>query len=197
MQAVSGRIGALFAAALALAACGGGDPQLMDLRSSSQGPDEFAILPTRPLQMPASVAELPVPVPGAPNLADPRPEADAIAALGGNPAALARQDVPATDAGLLAHAGRAGTAPAIRQTLASEDLEHRRRNRGRLLERLFNTGAYYRAYEDMSLDQYDELGRWRSAGHRTPAAPPEDYEAPTTRRARGGGPDRPSYALDR
>ncbi len=35
------------------------------------GPDEFAILPTKPLEMPADVAALPPPTPGAANRADP------------------------------------------------------------------------------------------------------------------------------
>ena len=51
-------------------------------------------------------------------------------------------------------------------------LEWRRDNNGRILERLFNVNVYYRAYEDMSLDQQAELWRWRKRGVRTPSAPP-------------------------
>jgi hypothetical protein len=38
--------------------------------------------------------------------------------------------------------GRSG----IRTTLASEDLQWRRDNNGRILERLFNVNVYYKAY---------------------------------------------------
>ena len=60
----------------------------------------------------------------------------------------------------------------IRQTLATEDLEFRRKNDGRLLERIFNVNVYFKAYRDYALDQYAELARWRKAGARTPSAPP-------------------------
>jgi hypothetical protein len=70
-----------------LAACSAGTPQLMNLRNNEEGPDEFAVLPTAPLEMPENLASLPEPTPGAPNRVDPDPEADAIAALGGNASA--------------------------------------------------------------------------------------------------------------
>ncbi len=158
----------------ALSGCSGdADPQLMNLRSSTQGPDEFGILPTRPLEQPASYAELPAPTPGAGNLVDPNPEADAVAALGGNPGALSRGGVPASDGGLVSYAARFGTSPAIRETLAAEDLQWRRDNNGRILQRLFAVNVYYRAYRNQSLDQHLELERWRKAGVRNVGAPPD------------------------
>ena len=48
----------------------------------STGPDEFAIVPNRPLTIPATNA-LPPPQPGGTNPADPRPIAEAMAAMGG------------------------------------------------------------------------------------------------------------------
>jgi hypothetical protein len=42
----------------------------MNLRSPHDGPDEFAILPTKPLEMPGFQV-LPEPQPGARNLVDP------------------------------------------------------------------------------------------------------------------------------
>lgn len=152
-----------------LSACGNGDrvPSLMNLRSSTAGPDEFGILPPKPLQMPQDLAALPEPTPGGVNLTDPTPEADAIAALGGTPGRGA-----GLDAGIINHASRFGVAGDIRQTLASEDLEWRRDNDGRILERLLSVNVYYRAYEKMSLDQHAELFRWRQQGVRTPSAPP-------------------------
>lgn len=155
----------------ALAACGGGDPRLMNVTSNTRGPDEFAILPTQPLQIPTDFANLPQPIPGGPNRTDPAPQADAIAALGGN-AGAAMRPVPATDGALVAHATRTGVTPTIRAELAAADLEFRRANRSRLLERAFNVNVYNRVYGPFSLDQHAELERWRAAGVRTVGAPP-------------------------
>lgn len=156
-----------------LGACARGDdaPSLMNLRANSSGPDEFAILPTRPLEIPQDLASLPAPTPGGLNRADPTPEADAIAALGGN---IARGG--AGGGALLTHGTRYGIESGIRETLAQEDLAFRRANDGRLLERLFNVNVYYRAYREQSLDRYAELERMRRAGVRTPAAPPQIEE---------------------
>lgn len=173
MRAIRGiQLGAV-AAAMTLAACGGAprDPELMNIRSQTRTPDEFAILPVKPLALPEDLAALPPPQPGGVNRTDPTPEADAVAALGGDVARARRGD-----AGLLAHATRFGTAPDIRDRLAAEDLEFRRANDGRLLERWFNVNVYFRAYEPLSLDRYAELERWRAAGVRTVGAPPEPAE---------------------
>ncbi len=152
-----------------LAACGNSDenPELMNLKSPGEGPDEFLIVPNKPLELPEDLSELPLPTPGGTNLAGATPEADMIAALGGN-ATVARGG----DAGLLNYATRFGAAPNIRADLALFDLEYRRRNNGRLLERFFNVSVYFDAYEPFSLDQHAELDRFRRAGIRTPSAPP-------------------------
>jgi Protein of unknown function (DUF3035) len=170
MRAVKGRAVIAIATMVMLAACGGGgEPQLMNLRSG-QGPDEFAIVPPKPLEMPESLAELPEPTPGGPNRTDRQPEAEAIVALGGNPSSAG--GIPAGDAALYAHAARFGVDGGIRQTIAAEDLEWRRDNRGRPLERLFNLNVYYKAYRQQQLDQQAELARWRQLGVRTSSAPP-------------------------
>ena len=164
---------------LALTACGrlAGDdkkpPQLMHIKSASRSPDEFTVLPTRPLQMPDDVASLPAPTPGGTNITDPTPEADAVAALGGNPRLMDRTAISAGNGGLISYTTRFGQASDIRDVLAAEDLDYRRKHDGRLLERLFNVTVYFRAYRPMSLDQYAELERWRAAGARTVGAPPE------------------------
>lgn len=159
-------------AGLALSACGNGDkvPELMNLRSTTNGPDEFSVLPARPLELPDDLTALPEPTPGGGNLTDPNPQGDAIVALGGSvrPAG----GVPAGDAGLASYAGRNGVSSDIRGTLTTEDLEFRKRNNARLLERLFGLNVYYRAYGRQALDQHRELDRWRRAGARTPSAPP-------------------------
>ncbi|WGV15339.1 DUF3035 domain-containing protein [Fuscovulum ytuae] len=157
---------------MALAACGNRDtvPSLMNVRSTTGGPDEFGIIPPKPLEMPEDLAALPDPTPGGANRTDRNPNAEAVAALGGNPSVT--QGVNSAHAGLYAYAARYGVTQGIRETLAAEDLEYRRENDGRLLERLFNVNVYYRAYQPQSLDQHAELWRWRQAGVRTPSAPP-------------------------
>ncbi|MDR0810057.1 MAG: DUF3035 domain-containing protein [Gemmobacter sp.] len=155
------------AVSLLLAGCGGKDePHLMNLRSTTNGPDEFGILPPKPLQMPASLAELPSPTPGGSNITDPTPEADAIVALGGKPGA------GGADPALVAYATRMGIQSGIRGQLAAEDLEHRKKNQGRILQRLFKQNVYYKAYEDTALDQHAELEYWRRRGVANPSAPP-------------------------
>ena len=159
-------------AGLALTACGNGNdlPELMNLQSQTNGPDEFAIMPAKPLELPDDMTALPEPTPGGTNLTDTDPKADAIAALGGS--VTAAGGIPAGDAGLANYAGRNGVAAGIRGTLATEDLAFRQKNDARLLERIFDLNVYFRAYERQSLDQQAELQRWRRAGAKTPSAPP-------------------------
>lgn len=164
---------ALGVSVLALGACSdAGDPILMHAGAQNRGPDEFAILPTRPLEMPEDLAALPAPNPGGGNRVDPQPRADVARALGGNPAAALAGG--SMDGGIVNYASRFGRSGDIRAQLAAEDLEHRQRNRGRLLERVFGVNVYYDAYEPMWLDKYSELDRWRRAGARTPTAPPQE-----------------------
>lgn len=162
------------AALLMLSACGGSDrePRLMNLRSSTNGPDEFSILPPKPLELPTDLAALPEPTPGAGNRTDQNPMGDAIAALGGTQPVA--NGVPVADAGLINHAARFGAAAQIRTTLAAEDLRYRQTNRGRPLEQLFRVNTYYSAYSRFWLDAYAELGKWRALGVATPSAPPPD-----------------------
>lgn len=155
--------------ALTLAACSRSEPQLLNLgRDTGPGPDEFTVLPTDPIEIPEDLASLPEPNPGGPSRTDPDPEADAIAALGG--------DITRAQSGsqtLMTHVTRFGIEADVRNTLAAEDLAFRQRNNGRVLERVFNVNLYHQAYEAVSLDQYAELERLRRLGIRTPAAPPE------------------------
>ncbi|WP_298562441.1 DUF3035 domain-containing protein [uncultured Aliiroseovarius sp.] len=159
--------GAVF---MGLVACSNSDPSLMNLRATQDGPDEFAILPTKPLQEPKNYTDLPTPTPGQANLTDPTPEADAIAALGGK---LGSGKIRRSEGALVSAASRYGVSANIREVLAASDLEWRKDNKGRVLERLFNVNVYYRAYEAMHLNQHLELERLRRLGIWTPAAPPE------------------------
>lgn len=160
-------------AMLAAAACAPKEPKLLNLKADNQGPDEFLILPTKPLQAPESYDALPAPTPGAPNLVDPTPFADAATALGGRAEATRRGNLKAGEQVLVTYAARHGIAPDIREVLAAEDLEWRRKHNGRLLERLFNVSTYYKAYRPFELDQYRELRRLRRADVWTPTAPPD------------------------
>lgn len=170
MRAGYGRAIIAIATMVTLAACGDkGAPQLMNLRAG-QGPDEFAIVPPKSLDMPENLSDLPEPTPGGANRTDRNPEAEAIAALGGK--ASAAGGIPSADAALYAQAARFGVDGGIRTTLASEDLDWRRDNNGRILERLFNVNVYYKAYRKQRLDQQAELARWRALGIRTSSAPP-------------------------
>lgn len=172
MRAFGGKIVIVLMALAVVSGCSGKkDPKLLNIQSSTSGPDEFGILPNKPLEQPATFNELPPPTPGGANRSDATPNADAIVALGGNPAAVAR-GIPAQDGGIVQHTSRYGRTAGIRQTLAAEDLDFRRRKDGRVLERLFNVNVYFRAYQRQSLDKYAELDRFRRLGARTPAAPP-------------------------
>jgi hypothetical protein len=169
MKAAGGKAVIALLATLVLSACADGTPELMNLRSG-EGPDEFGIVPPKPLAMPESLAALPEPTPGGSNRSDRNPEEEAVVALGGKPGAAG--GIPSGDNALFAHAARYGVDGGIRSTLASEDLQWRRDNNGRVLERLFNVNVYYRAYRDQSLDQQAEIERWRAKGIRSPSAPP-------------------------
>ncbi|KPU84979.1 hypothetical protein JI58_00380 [Marinosulfonomonas sp. PRT-SC04] len=180
MQIARGKMTLALIAVLAISACGNKnnstDTDLMNIRASGNGPDEFTILPSKTLKTPDFTAALPAPTPGATNLTDPTPKADAVAALGGNPnlvGASGNGSIGRGDATLVNHARRYGANRTIRQVLAAEDLEFRRKHKGRLLERWFNVNTYYKAYKKVSLDQYRALERFRRLGVRTPSAPPD------------------------
>lgn len=158
------------AATAGLVACGG-DPRLMNISAGQNSPDEFAVLPTRALSMPPDLAVLPAPTPGGANITDPTPQADAVAALGGDPGRLADQGVAAADQALVAHASRRGNQADIRSRLAQADVEWRSRNSRRPLETLFGTSVYLRAYRAMTLDPVAEQLRWQRAGARTSTSP--------------------------
>lgn len=160
-------------ALLVLTACGSSNkvPELMNIRSSSGGPDEFTLVPPKALSMPEDLKELPIPTPDGENRTDQHPLDDAVTALGGKVNTSGK--IGGGDGALVNYASRAGVTSGIRQTLAAEDLDYRRKHDGKLLERVFNLNVYFKAYRPYSLDQYAELKRWRRVGARTPSAPPK------------------------
>ena len=157
-----------------VSACGNKDKPLTRIKKTGDGPDEFTIIPGKPLQAPESYAALPTPTPGGSNLTDQNPLADGAAALGGNAAALATAGVPTTDTGLVRHASRYGVNAGIRETLRAEDKEVRRRH-GRV--NILNIGPvddYTNAYKRQWLNSDAEFRRLRRAGITVPSAPPEE-----------------------
>jgi hypothetical protein len=169
------RILILIVAATGLAGCGGyeRDITLRDIRSAGNGPDEFSILPGKPLQQPASFTELPTPTPGAANLTDQNPLGDGIAALGGKPDRLKPQGVPGGDAALVRHASRNGVDPNVRETLAAQDEDFRRRKSRFTKLRIARQDLYNKVYKRETLNARREMNRYRrSTGVRTPTAPP-------------------------
>ncbi len=157
-----------------VSACGKKDKPLTRIKKTGNGPDEFTIIPGKPLQAPESYAALPTPTPGGSNLTDQNPLADSAAALGGNAAVLATAGIPSSDAGLVRHTGRFGVTPGIRQTLSEEDKQTRRRH-GRV--NILNIGPiddYTNSYKRQWLDSNAEFRRLRQAGITVPSAPPEE-----------------------
>ena len=169
--------GMILVAILALSACSRpeGDLNLRNLRTIGSGPDEFSVLPGKPLEMPAQLSSLPEPTPGGSNLTDQNPLADGVAALGGRPGALVPQGVSAADAALVQHAARKGISSDIRMTLAAEDAEFQR-NRSRFTRfRIFrDVDRYHEVYSSEMTDPYEELRRFRRMGVPTPSAPPPE-----------------------
>ncbi|QHQ37415.1 DUF3035 domain-containing protein [Algicella marina] len=161
-----------FLAVLALSACGGSDDTSLVERvsaSNKTSPDEFAVLPQKPLVLPESLDELPPPTPGAGNRTDLTPRADMIAALTGRTGLAAPV---ASDGALISALSRAGVTPDIRSVVRAEDAEFRRRNRGLLLERVFDKDTEYLIYRRQRLDPETEAARLRRQGLQVPPVPP-------------------------
>ncbi len=143
MRANIGKFGLVLA--LLVSACG-------NRGQENAGPDEFLILPGKPLQTPPSFSDLPDPTPGGSNITDPTPNADAISVLGGNPSALSLSGAPATDGALLTYTSRYGVDPD------AGAVPKKRRRPG--------------LFSGQALDPYKELERLRALGVKTPSAPP-------------------------
>jgi hypothetical protein len=157
----------------ALSACS--QKPLRDLRSNDDGPEEFMVLPSKPLTQPESFAELPQPTPGGANITDPTPKADAIVALGGRPQAAVPGSVPSGDAALVNQARRYGATPDIREQLAAADEKFRKRMRRSGRIRLFPVDRYAQSYRREDIEPFEEQDKWRRAGVVTPTAPPERF----------------------
>ncbi|MEQ9694432.1 DUF3035 domain-containing protein [Shimia sp. SDUM112013] len=157
--------------ALTLAACSG-DDGLRQLSKPGSGPDEFRILPAKPLEQPTNLTALPVPTPGGVNRTDVDPISDAVVALGGSRSAATSTAISSSDAAMVNYTGRKGRSADIRAATAAEDADFRRK-RGRFANiKLGKQDRYNEVYEQQHLGQFSEQDRWRQAGAPTPAAPP-------------------------
>lgn len=168
------RIGIVVIAALTLAACnrgGGGDSNpLFNLRAAPIAPDEFLVVPQRPLDMPTDLATLPEPTPGSGNRVDIDFQGNLITALGGRTRAVS--GVPAADAALVAAVRTvSGGTDGIRETLRAEDQAFRAARAGRIA-RLARDNAAITIYDDMLLDPLAEIARLRASGVKVPTVPP-------------------------
>ena len=163
---------AMTAAALLLGGCSreGQEQSVLERlnTASDDAPDEFMVLPRRPLVLPEDLATLPEPQPGETSRADLTPISDLQVALSGRTG----QGVPSSaDAALLSAVG--GVTPNIRAILAEEDADWRDRHKGRLLERLLLKSQEGITYRAMILDADAELRRLRALGIRVPQLPEE------------------------
>lgn len=166
------RLITLFALCSALVACGQRDYAMRNLDApTDNGPEEFAVLPVKPLEIPDSLSALPAPTPGGGNRVDPNPKADAIAALGGR--VSSSSGIPAGDSALVAQSSRYGVPSDIRETLAAEDLAFRKRASRFTRFRLGRVDRYVGAYRRQSLDAHAEVDRFRRLGTYVPSAPPK------------------------
>ena len=160
----------ILSGAVALSGCA--NRGLRQMESTGAGPDEFLILPNKPLTAPKDYDVLPAPTPGGTNLVDQNPNADAVVALGGRASALESKGVPASDGTLVAQASRYGVPSNTRVSLAEEDAKFRKRQ-GRLSSfRLFPVDRYAQVYSRQTLDPFSESQRFRQAGFPTPSSPP-------------------------
>ncbi len=161
------RISGIFVTLFLLSACSSDDARLRDLYDVGTGPEEFAVLPSKPLTIPSNLNNLPVPDLAAGNLADPTPKLDLIEMLGGS--IDNSISIPAKDKNLLKYVSRAGVDTNIREELAKEDRKFLRRMGVLTSVKLFRVDRYNQIYRKMTLSAPKELERWRSLGVRTPS----------------------------
>ena len=161
------RVSGIFVTLFLLGACSSDDARLRDVYDVGTGPEEFAVLPSKPLTIPNNLKDLPVPDLAAGNLADPTPKLDLIEMLGGS--IDNSISIPAKDKNLLKYVSRAGVDTNIREELAKEDRKFLRRMGVLTSVKLFRVDRYNQIYQKMTLSAPKELERWRSLGVRTPS----------------------------
>ncbi|MCY4306858.1 MAG: DUF3035 domain-containing protein [Rhodobacteraceae bacterium] len=138
------------------------EPELV-FHKSRGAPDELTLVVYEPIEKPESIAAL-APPGTTRNAADPQPNEDIIRLLGSDGEEKVDGRIPDRDSDLLLYTQRMGADGDIRGILAAEDLEFRRRNQAKPLERLANINVYFAAYSFMALDSREEYQRLRSEG---------------------------------
>lgn len=156
-------------AVTALAACE--NRGLRQIEGRGNGPDEFIVVPAKPLEEPESFSALPAPTPGGFNRTDQRPLEDSVAELGGQRGSV-NAPIPGTDGALVNHASRFGREANIRATLAAADAQFRKRQARLTQIRLFKEDTYSQAYRREALKASQVAEQFRRAGIPTPTAPP-------------------------
>ncbi|GGX41400.1 hypothetical protein GCM10007385_06180 [Tateyamaria omphalii] len=152
-----------------LAACE--NKGLRQVTSRGDGPDEFIVVPSKPLQEPESFTALPQPTPGGFNRTDQRPLEDSAVALGGQRTSP-NAPIPGADGALVNHASRFGRDANIRATLAAADAEFRKRQSRLTQIRIVPEDVYNQAYRREALDAGKTARTFQNAGIPTPTAPP-------------------------
>ena len=123
----------IFLFAMLLVSCGDNDPNLLTLRNSGNGPDEFALVTLREIEMPSDFSTLPVPTLGGSNLTDISPQEDVITALGG--VLQVNDNTFGNDKSLEEAITRFGLIDNIKDELSLADKKFREKNKGLFLER--------------------------------------------------------------
>ena len=108
------------------------------------------------------------------NRADQRPIEDGVIALGGSATRLNANTVSTSEAALINAAGRHGVTADIRNIVAAEDAEFRKRNKGKVLERWVGT---IRLQPSLPTTAFGRIRRTAAPtqnwGYAHPTAPPK------------------------
>jgi len=152
-----------------LAACE--NKGLRQIQPRGEGPDEFLIVPAKPLETPESFSALPAPTPGGFNRTDQRPLEDSVASLGGQRSSP-NAPIPGADGALVNHASRFGRDASIRATLAAADAQFRKRQSRLTQIRIIQEDTYAQAYRREAIRPGRVAEQFRRAGIPTPTAPP-------------------------
>lgn len=132
--------------------------------SNSKGPDEFLVIPTKPLIMPDNYSNIPLPILGMINRVQYEPRKDILRAFGGNPNLSASKKIKSNEIALLRVTTRRGVDQNIRKKLQTEDLALRKSHPLKVLERIAGKSNKSIAYKGSVLDIELELKRLRKLG---------------------------------
>ena len=162
----------MLALGLFVTACGRGETifdKNGDFKIRDAGPDEFSIIPTKPLEIPEDTVTLPEPTLGSKNRVDVEPERDAIVALGGKPDRLDSELIARDEQALIAAASRTGVSGNIREQIDADAEVIAKKKRPRFFQRWIGHDGRLQTYKAEALDPTTETNRLRRQGVRTPS----------------------------